>query len=658
MDDFLKEKFNDKKPFFRRRVLLIIGAILILAGIMSSVLVLQAASYDNRVTPGIYIGEISVGGMMAEELEDFLQSMNNKLLSEGFGFYFQNGDKMEKFFFNSVIVTEGNAIELMSIDTDKEVKDIINYGKEGNIFVRAFLIANGRIIKQPIKLKNIIVDKERIRNELSERLTGYGKKPSAAAIKIKSIEPLEYEIVSSTQGVLFQYEEAINKLVFSWSILQSPDVEINKIEVDPSLRYEQVESIVSQLPAVFDKGGLMINYENPNTKRAYEWPVNVNKIAEWLNVQEIGANKYTFGLDKEMVGAYLDSTVAPRIEVGARDAKFSIDESGAVREFQGSRPGVEVEMEETYNLLNQAILRRVEDGESIADSIGLIVKIIEPNTTTGEANNMGIKEVLGVGISNFSGSPVNRIKNIKNAVKKLNGVLIKPGEEFSAIKYTKPYTVEGGYLPELVIKGDEIKPEVGGGLCQIGTTLFRMAMNSGMPILERRNHSLVVSYYNDRENGLPGTDATVYEPNPDFRFLNDTGNYILIQTDIEQETNQLIFTLWGTSDGRKGWYEPPIVEKWIPHGETKNIETTNLAPGVKQCQHAYKGAVAEFKYIRELTNGEKIERIFESYYRPLPEICLIGVEKKAESCFDENGKELSDCAGDLTNDEGNPIIAE
>ena len=79
-------------------------------------------------------------------------------------------------------------------------------------------------------------------------------------------------------------------------------------------------------------------------------------------------------------------------------------------------------------------------------------------------------------------------------------------------------------------------------------------MNSGMPIVERRSHSLAVSYYFDPENGNPRTDATIYEPSPDFKFLNDTGYYILIATDVNTINGQLTFTLWGTSDGRQGSY--------------------------------------------------------------------------------------------------------
>src|SRR5690606_1808590 len=148
-------------------------------------------------------------------------------------------------------------------------------------------------------------------------------------------------------------------------------------------------------------------------------------------------------------------------------------------------------------------------------------------------------EILGVGYSNFAGSPANRVHNISIGAAKLDGLLIAPGEEFSLLNALRPFTVTAGYLPELVIKGDKITPEVGGGLCQIGSTTFRAAMNSGLSITERRNHSLVVSYYNDPRNGNPGTDATIYDGSPDFKFINDTGHHILIKTEMNRSNGDL-----------------------------------------------------------------------------------------------------------------------
>ena len=284
-------------------------------------------------------------------------------------------------------------------------------------------------------------------------------------------------------------------------------------------------------------------------------------------------------------------------------------------------------MDKTAEKINNAFIERTWHDDGITKTVVLEIETIEPSVKTGEVNTLGISEVLGIGVSDYSRSPYNRIQNMKNAVNKLNGLLIAPGEVFSTIEHTKPYTLEGGYLPELVIKGDEVKPEIGGGLCQIGTTLFRMAMNSGMEIVDRRNHSLVVFHYNDPVNGNPGTDATVYDPAPDFKFKNDTDNYILLQTEMNTASEELIFTLCGTNDGRHAYFTHPTVLRWIPHGEEKIIKTTKLEPGVEQCQSAYLGADAEFTYHRKFSDGATEETLFESHYRPLPRICLLGVEE-------------------------------
>jgi len=275
--------------------------------------------------------------------------------------------------------------------------------------------------------------------------------------------------------------------------------------------------------------------------------------------------------------------------------------------------------------LNRIFVERNFHPLEAAKAVSVTVAVVEPNVKLSDINDLGIADVLGVGISTFRDSHTNRIKNIATAIKRLNGSLVKPEEEFSALKYAGPFTSENGFLPEEVIKGDKIKKEIGGGMCQIGTTLFRMAMNSAMPITERRNHSLVVGYYADPVNGNPGTDATLYEPILDFKFLNDTGSYLLLQTEIDYKRQQLTFTLWGRPDGRKGWYTHPTVSRWIPAGAPlPDIESAELKPGERKCQNAFRGAVASFVYSRITSSSEKIDRTFESYYRPLPKICVVG----------------------------------
>ena len=646
--------------FTWRRVGILLAAIVLIAAILFGGLIWQAKAYQDKVAPGVQIGNIAVGGLTREELKNFLNSMNDKLQSSGLRFTFTADGAQKEFSIQPVIVTEDNAIEWIYIDVEKEVERVMNYGRQGGVVIRALAFEQARFSRPVLRLENIFIDKAKLTAEIKERLSEYQTEPLNASVKLLSLSPLRYEITPASTGTIYLQSEAINKLRSAWSELAVSDIEIDQREVKPNILESDVGGIIARLPVVFDSGSITLTYTDRESKKEFEWTVDSQRIVQWLNVQKIGNNSLGFGLEKDKVLDYFETYIAPKINIDSRDAKFRVDESGRVVEFQGSRSGIKLDLTATYGVLNQAMLDRTSHNEGLTKTIALTVKKIEPNVTTGEVNDLGISELLGTGISDFKGSPLNRIKNIKNGAKKLNGVLIKPDGEFSAIKYTEPYTEDGGYLPELVIKGSEIKPEIGGGLCQIGTTLFRMAMNSAMPITARRNHSLVVNYYNDLVNGLPGTDATFYDPAPDFKFKNDTGNYLLIQTEVDEKEQRLYFSLWGTSDGRKGRYDAPEVTKWIEYGPTQYIETTTLPPGQKKCQHAFRGAEANFKYIRDLADGAVEERVFESYYRPLPEICLVGVEEKSvENCFTVDGQIKESCDEiNPENDDQTPLIVE
>jgi len=404
------------------------------------------------------------------------------------------------------------------------------------------------------------------------------------------------------------------------------------------------------LPILFSYGDINLNYIDSQTQARKDWKIPSHVYSSWLEVQKEG-DSFVFGLSAEAVGIYLEG-LKKEVERPAEDAKF-IMENGKAKEFQSSRSGVALDVDKTYQELNRAFIERNYHPAVVSKTISLSTNIIESEIKLSEINDLGITDIIGSGTSTFYGSHTNRIKNITHAVKLLNGIIIKPEEEFSTLKSAGPFTEKNGYLPELVIKGTEIKKEVGGGMCQIGTTLFRMAMNAGMDITERRNHSLVVSYYLDPVNRNPGTDATVYDPILDLKFLNDTGNYLLLQTEVDYKKQLLTFTLWGSPDGREGWYSHPLVKRWIPAGKKQEIEVDNLKPGVKECQESYVGASASFIYTRITPAGEEIKRVFDSYYRPLPEICRIGKALDStcpvgKSCPIESGEvgAVSDSTGE------------
>lgn len=249
----------------------------------------------------------------------------------------------------------------------------------------------------------------------------------------------------------------------------------------------------------------------------------------------------------------------------------------------------------------------------------LAMKVQQPVITKDNIATLGIKERIGFGETSLGNSPANRRHNIANGISLLSSALIKPGDEFSTVKTLGAVDNTTGFLPELVIKDDRTVPEFGGGLCQVSTTLFRSVLNAGLKITERQNHSYRVSYY---EPPI-GLDATIYLPKPDFKFLNDTPGYILIQAKVVG--NKVDFELWGTSDGRSSAVSTPIVSNIIAPPDPINTNTDTLAVGVtQQTDHPHIGATAVATYT-VTRNGQVINKqTFKSVYKALPARFLVG----------------------------------
>jgi len=286
-----------------------------------------------------------------------------------------------------------------------------------------------------------------------------------------------------------------------------------------------------------------------------------------------------------------------------------------VTKFVSPKAGRSLQVEEAVTLLNDLF-----KAETLPESVNLPITVLESSNEDLPNNPLKINELVGLGVSNFSGSPSNRIHNIKTGAAKLNGLLLAPGEEFKTIINLKPFTAGGGYLPELVIKGTETIPEYGGGLCQVGTTLFRSAIDAGLPITERRPHRYDVSYYKPT-----GTDATIYDPHPDVRFVNDTGNYILFQA--YTVGYDLYIELWGVSDGRLVEKTDATQYNYVYPPAAKYVDTTDLAPGVvKQKESYHVGVTGEFWWRVTYPDGKINFKKWISKYSPWQQIFLRGVE--------------------------------
>ncbi|MFA5986994.1 MAG: VanW family protein [Parcubacteria group bacterium] len=259
--------------------------------------------------------------------------------------------------------------------------------------------------------------------------------------------------------------------------------------------------------------------------------------------------------------------IARKINTDPVNAKLSFSpETQTFEEIEPHADGITIDVEKNVAQITEKIANR---NNPVPLKIALIYDTKPATVTHARANALGIVELIGEGRSNFKGSTQSRIHNIQTAAKRFDGLVIAPNEEFSFTTILGPVDGEHGYKEELVIRDNETKPEFGGGICQVSTTVFRGAIFTGMKITQRHNHSYPVHYYTPT-----GFDATVYVPKPDLRFINNTPGYVLLT--VKTEGTELVFDYYGKKDGRTVKMEGPFVTDRQPDGAMKTYFTQKV----------------------------------------------------------------------------------
>ncbi|MFA6522085.1 MAG: VanW family protein [Patescibacteria group bacterium] len=590
------------------------GVIVVCALTAGSSLLAYAKVFENRIYPHVTVGDVSVGSMTKLEAQDYLNKIYRDMLEAGLTVVGPDGTN-EKINLRMSGSTDPDLIrDLVSFNANTAVEKAFSAGRDAN-FSRHLLVGSSVIATGVSIDPEITIDTATIQQEI-ERLFGDQETPGMVTDFQVVFEGDEI-VVSAKEGTIGEeltLDSAMQTLQTDMKDFSLEKLTLSLEKTQNPVSVAEAETLLDTAKAIVETAPYTLTYTSQEQKN-FAWDISQEQIANWIVPAKNLEEELIVSLDASAIAAFF-SEIHGDIDVAPRDAKFTM-ENGRVTEFVSSLEGIALNETATQ----EALLGILGSAEL---STPIIVKSVPPEITTGSTNNLGIQEILGVGTSDYGGSPSNRIANIKHGASKLDGLLVAPGETISLIEHLRPFTVADGYLPELVIKGTEIKPEIGGGLCQIGTTAFRAVMNSGLRVDERTNHSLVISYYNDPTNGKPGTDATLYDPAPDLKFTNDTANYILLTTEVNTSNQIIYFTFWGTSDGRKGYYSAPQVLQWTGYGEAQRIETTDLAPGVERCQSPHAGATTSFDYFVEYADGTQFSKNYTSVYRSLPKICMVG----------------------------------
>jgi vancomycin resistance protein YoaR len=353
-----------------------------------------------------------------------------------------------------------------------------------------------------------------------------------------------------------------------------------------------------------------------------QWTVEPETLAGWLILRptsDAGGNAtLSVDLDSGQVTRFVDE-MATQVVRPSRDAQFRFDDaSDTLVQVVESVPGQTLDVTTTVALIESAAT-----SEQRAVSLPLVS--IRPAITSDDAPHLGIVELIGEGVTSFAGSAAARVQNIVVGSAQFDGLLVPPGETFSFNHYLGEVTAEKGYEESIIIWGNTTRADVGGGLCQVSSTAFRAAFWAGVPITERWAHAFRVRYYEPPS----GMDATIYSPQVDLKWVNDTGHYILIHTHVDKTNNTLTFRFYGTNPGRTIEMEGPQEGDPVRHGPAVYREDPTLPKGqTKQIEWAKDGLdVTVYRILKE--NGVEVRRdTFFSRYRPWQAVFLVGTKEE------------------------------
>ncbi|MBL7141585.1 VanW family protein [Patescibacteria group bacterium] len=596
METKKKSKYKGRIIFYLLMILIIIGGYFF---------VFQKI-YALTVYPRVYCCDgLSLSGLKPKETGSLIKILVKKIERQGFPFYAQTdlGERKATLQSHLIALTDPDlSRQLVYFDVQGTLEKAFQVGRQGSFIQRIIKTLPGFTEDQVIDLI-VKIDQVEFAQVLHENFKDLEKPAKNAQLLISNDNLI---LVDGEPGFILDYQTAVKDLENNLKAFKNGEIQIATLSKNPQIESENAEKAFSQAQDLFNSGPYQLIHQNK------EWILPAKKIGQWFEFKKGGFGRTILGFNKKKIREYLQE-IAKEIDVEPVKPQLEVDNDRVI-EFQVSQPGQILNQEESAEIIIQTILDK-------NTKINLKVDKIEPASLPEDVDNLGIRELIGQGDSNFGGSPNNRRHNIKTGAQKLHGLLIKPDEEFSLLKAIGSVDKETGFLPELVIKGDRTVPEYGGGLCQLGTTMFRLAINAGLPITERSPHSYRVVYYEPA-----GMDATIYNPRPDLKFINDTGHHLLIQTEIKGD--DLIFKFYGTSDGREVVTTQPKIFNITPAGPVQYIETTELAPGEKEkIESSHSGAEAEFKNTITFLNGVIRGEIWQSYYRPWPEVWLVGKEE-------------------------------
>ncbi|RME07135.1 MAG: hypothetical protein D6803_04740 [Anaerolineae bacterium] len=588
-------------------LLLPLVSLLTLLATLFAVTLGHQLAYRGRIFPTVRVGEIDLSGLTPAEAAARLQTAYDYPHSARFTL--RDGEKTWTF----------SPYELgILFDPARAALQAYQVGRRGGVFQR--LSEQWRARRNGIVLPLELTFDQRIAALKLEEIAAQVNRPTIeASLQIDGVDVVvrqgqvgRHLNVPAMLTILQTYAQAMTAAEIPLVIEEDPPVIL-----DAEAQAEVARRILSA-PLTLTLPGAGEDGPGP-------WLLPRETLASMLEIKRIktaDGEAYQVLLSEKKLSDFL-AQIAPGLERPPENARFIFnDDTRQLELIRPAQDGQALDIPATIAAINQALLA----GEH---EVALDMEYSSPQVgDEATAESLGITELVSSHTTYFYGSDPARRQNIRTAAGRFHGLLVPPGAVFSMAEVLGDVSLDTGYAEAWIIFGDRTIKGVGGGVCQVSTTLFRTVFFGGYPIVERYPHAYRVYYYEQTYGGghdsrMAGLDATVYVPVVDFKFKNDTPYWLLMETYVGN--NSLTWKFYSTSDGRTvEWHTTGLVDEQDPP-EPRYIENPDLAPGeIRQVDWAVAGgSVTVTRTVYR--DGQVIdEDVIQTHYVPWRAVCEYG----------------------------------
>lgn len=533
---------NKPKPSFEghSRIHTILSGLSFIIGFLVVLIAANNFYLTNRILWRTKIGPVAVGGKTVSEARTLIENSIHEFTSDEIVLKSSDGTyRVRNADFGPAFDIESALVKAYESGHTKDVRQN-QKSRWGSLFSQKTYPLDFWF--DEIKFTRIIVRRiPKLRNN----------QPQDASVVLSG---KEFVAVQGYDGLGFDEEKVIKQYQ---NIMSSFDIKELPIPIVPKQADIDLQTAQVARKFVNRYAGrhlhMLYSYDGYNYDR---WSLYLRENRDWFEfkkVKEFGNFNLYPVLNSEKLRSELNRRIAPYLYRAKEDITIKNENGKPVVEGI-ARDGYYLDVTRSIRSINDTlIVNRVDSTGNF--SVHLQVAHLLGGVANPE-NPFAVSDVLATGVTDFFGSPENRKFNINHASNSFENILIQPGDKFSFIKHMGKVDSTTGYAKELVIiNGDSLEPQYGGGICQVSSTLFRTVFFSGLKVLKRMSHSFEVKYY------LPaGLDATVAEYAPDLVFENDTPYPVLVQNLVDLKRTKMYFKLFGKKDGRKIRFEGPINE--------------------------------------------------------------------------------------------------